>query len=273
MQGEPGRLHLEPDLVDRVGDLAEHLVQHVDLLELGRVERQLRRRGRRGGSRCRAIRPAACCRAGRRPDRGCRSERPLTRATRVSRQREQAQHRVPRLGQRACLLGRVDLGRQRAVEVEGDEQARRARQLAQRPGEGGWQSHAYLRRRIGRSDVHSRSPSGSSSDAPELAARSDARNVSDQWRHVVLAHPLAQRPHPLAPLGARHRDGAQDGVLQPVDVVRVDEQRRPSVRRPTPVNSLSTSTPSSSNRAATYSLATRFMPSRSAVTSITSEAR
>ena len=40
-----------------------------------------------------------------------------------------------------------------------------------------------------------------------------------------------------------------------------------------PANSLSTSTPSSSNRQATYSLATRFMPSRSAVTSMTSAAR
>ena len=38
VQGETGGLHLEPDLVDRVGDLAEHLVQDVDLLELGRVE-------------------------------------------------------------------------------------------------------------------------------------------------------------------------------------------------------------------------------------------
>src|SRR5947208_2926569 len=40
-----------------------------------------------------------------------------------------------------------------------------------------------------------------------------------------------------------------------------------------PVNSLSTSAPFSSFRHATYSLATRFMPSRSGVTSITSAAR
>ena len=40
-----------------------------------------------------------------------------------------------------------------------------------------------------------------------------------------------------------------------------------------PVNSDSTSAPRSSDRAATYSLATRFMPSRSAVTSMTSAAR
>ncbi|CPU64969.1 Uncharacterised protein [Mycobacteroides abscessus] len=40
-----------------------------------------------------------------------------------------------------------------------------------------------------------------------------------------------------------------------------------------PVNSESTSTPRSSERAATYSFATRFMPSRSAVTSMTSAAR
>ena len=40
-----------------------------------------------------------------------------------------------------------------------------------------------------------------------------------------------------------------------------------------PANSLSTSTPSSSSRDATNSFATRFMPSRSGVTSITSAAR
>ena len=40
-----------------------------------------------------------------------------------------------------------------------------------------------------------------------------------------------------------------------------------------PANSLSTSAPLSSNRQATYSLATRFMPSRSGVTTITSAAR
>ena len=40
-----------------------------------------------------------------------------------------------------------------------------------------------------------------------------------------------------------------------------------------PANSLSTSTPRLSTRAATYSFATRFMPSRSAVTSMTSAAR
>ena len=40
-----------------------------------------------------------------------------------------------------------------------------------------------------------------------------------------------------------------------------------------PANSLSTSTPSPSVREATNSLATRFIPSRSGVTSITSAAR
>ncbi len=40
-----------------------------------------------------------------------------------------------------------------------------------------------------------------------------------------------------------------------------------------PASSLSTSTPRSSVREATYSFATRFIPSRSGVTSITSAAR
>ena len=49
-------------------------------------------------------------------------------------------------------------------------------------------------------------------------------------------------------------------------------QTAPSSSAAAPANSLSTSTPSSSTRDATNSFATRFMPSRSGVTSITSAA-
>jgi hypothetical protein len=65
--------------------------------------------------------------------------------------------------------------------------------------------------------------------------------------------------------------GAHNGIFQALKSCGLTRNALPSSSA-APVNSLSTSAPLSSWRQATYSLATRFMPS-SEVTSITSAAR
>ena len=65
---------------------------------------------------------------------------------------------------------------------------------------------------------------------------------------------------------------AVERLGHPDGIERIDVQRFGQLAA-APANSLSTRTPSSSLRQATNSLATRFMPSRSGVTSMTSAAR
>ena len=82
---------------------------------------------------------------------------------------------------------------------------------------------------------------------------------------------LHRLPHPLparAPVRLRHgeRDVQRLGGL--VGVVRIDQDARPPAPRAAPAKRLSTSAPGwSGSCAATNSFATRFMPSRSGVTS------
>ena len=77
--------------------------------------------------------------------------------------------------------------------------------------------------------------------------------------------------HSALELGRLGADRAQQGVLDAVRVVRVAQERLAQLGG-RPANSLSTSAPPESPRQATYSLATRFMPSRSGVTIMTSAA-
>ena len=77
-----------------------------------------------------------------------------------------------------------------------------------------------VRRRVGRvRRVRGRAPrsSGGLGQGREEAARPAG--------HVVGEDPAAQSPHPRADLARIHRDGLLDGGLEPVDVVRVDQQR------------------------------------------------
>ena len=85
--------------------------------------------------------------------------------------------------------------------------------------------------------------------------------------HILAAHALQQLlVAPLA-LGQRHLQRQLDAFGRAVGVVGVDQQRLLSCSA-APAKRDSTSTPGSSGScAATYSLATRFMPSRSGVTS------
>ena len=153
-----------------------------------------------------------------------RSERPLTSATRVRGSASSRSTASRLVGQRPRLLGRVDLGGEGSVEVERDEQPLDARQFAERADERLREDRGYF---LGaRSTVHSSSPSGSSPVAPARASRSACEEGLRPVRDVILAHPPAQRTHPLAAFRMRHLDRAQDRVLHPVDVVRVDEQRR-----------------------------------------------
>ena len=104
---------------------------------------------------------------------------------------------------------------------------------------------------------------------------SASKELAAQWATSFSCTRAAHQADSAAwPRRGADRRGAHDGILQPFDVMRVDHERAAELAPLVPAKvSPSTSAPLSSLRQATYSLATRFMPSRNEVTSITSAAR
>ena len=110
--------------------------------------------------------------------------------------------------------------------------------------------------------------------APCFESRKSRMKLSRHTDDVVL--PQRSEHLPIARLAlarAASRARAGERVGHAVDVERIDDQR-PVSSRAAPANCDSTSTPGSSGScAATYSFATRFMPSRNGVTKPTCASR
>ena len=278
VQREAGRLRLEPDLVDRVGDLLEHLLEHrpgsrslvvegdhvvrvveAQLDAVGADEQHLVARGRDTRSR------SSQRRAGDERDAGARQARePLEHGVRASGSARAARGRRPRA--RGCRRSRARPAAARCG---------RAPRAPLRSGS--------ARRAIAASalapTVHSRSPCRPPRSAPgarptAAPRRSAVEEVARPARDVVLEHPLAQRRASACRRSpSRHVHGAQDRLLQPLDVVRVDSGGPAAARRRRRRTRSARARRRRRRASATYSFATRFIPSRSAVTSMTSAAR
>ena len=174
--------------------------------------------------------------------------RPDTTATVV--ERGQLGDGVEHAGQQLGLVGVGDDRGEHTVDVEPDQQ---------RPREaGGGRRHGgRIVERLGHSGLRRREvdeePLG---PALHVAAADDlaqpAMRVRRSWRCISTAVTIASR-----------RAALSWGLTSTASVSS----------SAAPANSDSTSTPSPSSRVVTYSLATRFMPSRSGVTSITSPVR
>ena len=186
----------------------------------------------------------------RRPRRRLSSARPETIATRVSSAAARRSIAARARSVARASSGRSTSGRERAVEVERDEQPLGARDGRDR----GLQRVGDARR-------------------DDARARERLEERRRPLGDVVLAHAPAQGAHASGALALRHLDRLDHRVLQSLDVVRVHEDRLPQlVGRPGELAE-QRARRRASNRHATYSFATRFMPSRSAVTSMTSAAR